>query len=83
MNSKQLRPILKLLREAGVTRYQQGDVVIELGPAPAAPAKVRVSAQKLPGADVSAMDVGQVNDSDNEITDPRQWLEAKYRAAGQ
>lgn len=79
MNSKQLKPILKLLRDAGVTRYQDGAVVIEMGAAPAAKAS-RVTAQQLPGPDTGGGDDAPPVE---EITDPRAWLEAKYRAAGQ
>lgn len=86
MTQRQLASLLKLLRREGVTRYTDGDLIVELGPIKR-DAQDAQRKQYPSGPDVSIPEdtnpqVVNTPSEWGEITDLRASLEARYRTEG-
>jgi len=81
MTTRQLGQLIKLLRREGVSRYVDGGICIELGPARADKQDKQRKSQADGKGDAPRHDDEALGE-DGTIDDPRAWLEERYRLAG-
>jgi hypothetical protein len=80
MTQRQLSALLRLLRREGVSSYSDGAIRIDLRPEKPDAQDGQESSQKPPeGPDIGVPAGFDGAAQHEEITDPRAWLEERYR----